>query len=191
MLIGLAGCKGVGKSTAAEWLWSDYGYVNMAFADKLKDAVANLWGIDREWVDLLKDDLCWVELRTPLSAEAKTISWREFLQRFGTEMGRGTFDKDFWVDQWSHAYDAIYENDYKTKVVVTDVRFLNEAVRIHYYGGCIIEIQRPGHEPDGHASEEPLPRDIIDAVVVNDRDLGTFYQRVLATVDGLKAGIVG
>lgn len=183
MLIGLTGHKGVGKDTAASFL---EGYTKLAFADKLKEAVASLFKIDTEYVDFLKTDYCWIEIRHPLSAEAISFSWREFLQRFGTEMGRNTFGENFWIEQWERSYRILNASH----VIVTDVRFLNEAVKIHSKGGVIIEIQRPDHGPDGHASEEPLDRGLIDTIVVNDSNLDDFRNRFLAAIVGLEHGVV-
>ena len=188
MLIGLTGYKGVGKDTAAGFL---DGYTKLAFADKLKEAVANLFRLTVAEVDLLKSDFCWVEVRHPLSSEAITFSWREFLQRFGTEMGRDTFGKDFWTERWQQAFDQLYEEHPKkaANVVVTDVRFPNEAARIHFNGGVVIKIERPGFDSDGHASEIPLDSDLIDATVLNNGPIEDFGSKFLATVQGLKHGV--
>ena len=190
MLIGLTGCKGAGKDTAASFL-EDYHV--MKFAGPLKSAVAALFDLKSvDDVDALKEYMAWIEIRHPLSSEAINMSWRTFLQRFGTEMGRKTFGADFWVDQWEIAYTqlSVLDPDAFRHVAVTDTRFVNEALRIKNSGGYIIEIRRPGHEPDGHASEEPLPDDLVDATVLNDSDLETLRSRVIATVEGLKVGIV-
>lgn len=183
MIIGFTGAKGSGKDTAASFLIEERGYARLGFADALKNAVAALFDLTVEQVDLLKNDLCWVELRHPLSSEAITFSWRKFLQRFGTEMGRNVFGQDFWVELWE---DAAHDLKRAHEGIVTpDVRFINEADTIRAWGGFVIEIRRPGHEPDGHASEEGLPPNYIDAAITNDGDLDQFKTRVLGTIDAL------
>ncbi len=193
MLIGICGNKGVGKNTAADFL---DGYTQMAFADKLKEAVANLFDISVDWVDLLKGSNEEREVIGQVQLDfgwgKDSLNWREFLQRFGTEMGRNTFGRNFWVEQWEHQYNDLHALDRHAakNVVVTDVRFRNEATRIIYYGGQIIEITRPGCEPDGHASEDRLPEDLIDATVYNDSTVDDFRRKFLAVVEGLSVGVV-
>jgi hypothetical protein len=187
MLIGFTGYKESGKDTAGQVLIEN-GYTKLALADQLKRAVANLFDIPIEWVDILKTfDYQRVEVHHHMSSEVVELPWRLFLQRFGTEMGRNTFGQDFWVNQWNDMYDAMFvlEPDKAPKVVVTDVRFQNEATRIHSLGGTIIEIQRPGYGSDGHASEAGIPQDLIDATIHNDGDLDLLRSRVLTTVSGL------
>lgn len=180
MIIGFHGCKGVGKDTAGQFLVDELEFTKVAFADPLKEAVANLFGIDREMVDDLK-------LKDSVGTKGHVIlvidgiveydhDWREFLQRFGTEMGRNTFGKNFWVDLWE---DHLYRNSiHEDNVVATDVRFQNEAERIQKLNGVVVEIVRQGHEPDGHESETPLPRVLIDAQITNN-----------GTIDDLKVDV--
>ena len=191
MLIGLHGCKQVGKDTAAQWLIDELDYIKIAFADKLKESVAELFMLDRDNVDRLKEMMAHVEIRHPMSAESIAFTWRIFLQRYGTEAHRRVFGDNFWVDQWERTYDELYERDPSAaeRVVVTDCRFRNEAIRIHKLGGCIIEIRRPGFEPDGHASEEPLDEDLIDACIYNDSSIEAYRRRFLAVVHSLNAGV--
>jgi len=197
MLIGIAGCKGVGKDTAAQWLIDEQGYTRLAFADKLKEAVCNLFDIDVAIYNTLKGDdrvadtVGHVILELSGTTEYD-YSWREFIQRFGTEMGRNTFGQNFWIQQWSDSYTAMWvmQPDEAQKVVVTDVRFENEAKTIKMAGGYIIEITRPGYKPDGHPSEEPIPSILVDATVRNESNLEDFRTRFLATVEGLTMGIV-
>lgn len=176
MLIGITGCKGSGKDTAASFLVNEYGYTKIGFADKLKEAVANLFDITVAEVEYWKlTGNMDVKIERPgygeLSIPHIRLSWREFLQRFGTEMGRNTFGEGFWIERWWDQVDSLAEKD-QFDIVIPDVRFKNEADAIHSSGdGVIIEIVRPGHEPDGHESESPLPESMIDARVINDGDI--------------------
>lgn len=173
MIIGFHGCKGVGKDTAAQFLVDTYDFNKVAFADPLKEAVANLLDIHVDDVDMYKDN---PDVRVGTFNPTRTdnrdsnhYTMRQFLQRFGTEMGRNTFGYDFWVDQWE---DYLYRNSIHTdNIVVSDVRFKNEAEKIQHMGGTVVRITRPGYEPDGHASEEPLPRILIDAEINNNGTL--------------------
>lgn len=193
MLIGLTGCKGSGKDTVGQHLVNEYGFHRLAFADKLKQAVANLFGITVEEVDRLKNKPSHVRLTevgsdSRYSTTAQLIYWREFLQRFGTEMGRNTFGQDFWTDLWETTYhEAQMTSSAYKPVVVTDVRFENEARRIIQLGGWLIEVVRPGHEPDGHASEEPIDRDLLTAQLGNDGSIEDLYEMTDGLMEVLRA----
>lgn len=182
MLIGLTGRKQAGKDTVADYLIKHYAFERIAFADPLKQAVANLFGMQLSEVDdfkaIMKDDLPKAEVHVEMMGVVTwSFTWREFLQRFGTEMGRNTFGKDFWVEIWENRY----HNSPNEDIVATDVRFENEAERIHYFGGYVIEINRPGDQSDEHASEAGLPEDSVDAWIDNTGTIEDLYR----DVDGL------
>jgi deoxynucleotide monophosphate kinase-like protein len=189
MIIGLTGRKGAGKDTVGQMLVEHYDFTRIAFADKLKEAVANLFGITIEQVDELKNSPSHIRITRargaqnsismPYSDTITLLYWREFLQRFGTEMGRNTFGEDFWVKLWLEALPD------KGDVVATDVRFENEIHAVRASGGKIIEIIRPGHEPDGHASEEPLDQYLIDEWIGNDGTIEELRAKVDFTIGGL------
>lgn len=184
MLIGLTGCKGVGKDTAASCL---EGFTRLGFADKLKEAVGNLLMMDD--VDAFKDyGTVQIEIRGTANYY-RIFTGRSFLQRFGTEMGRETFWNSFWVDQWETRYQELQETSMYVPIVVPDVRFANEAIRIKTLEGMIIRIDRPGYIYDGHPSEDGIPDDLIDAVVLNNGTVEEFQARFLAVVEGLISGV--
>ena len=187
MLIGLVGCKGVGKDAVGQYLIDNYEFTKLAFADKLKEAVANLFGITVKEVDEGKSMPWMISIEDGIVAN---LTWREFLQRFGTEMGRNTFGQNFWIQQWENSYTAlsVLEPDAFQFVVVTDVRFDNEAHAILTAGGWLVEITRKGHEPDGHASEEGIDEKLIDALIINNGTLQDLYQDVDKLMEGLVGG---
>jgi hypothetical protein len=194
MLIGLTGCKGVGKDTAASFLIEEYHYVKLGFADILKQAVANLLDIPLNRVDTFKET---GNIILSISEEyhpslQKAISGRGFLQRFGTEMGRQTFGDDFWINLWDRQYQEIQgKSPSYIPIIVPDVRFNNEALFLNRVGGTIIEITRSGHETDGHESEEGIYRDLIAITVDNNASMESFRRRFLAVYHGLTVGVVG
>ena len=48
MIIGVTGFIGSGKDTVANYLTTFHGFKKLSFAGSLKDAVANVFGWDRE-----------------------------------------------------------------------------------------------------------------------------------------------
>lgn len=190
-LIGLHGKKQVGKDTIAEYLVDQYFYERIAFADVLKEAVANLFNISREMVDELKlEDSIGCKGHVVLQIDGfieYDYSWREFLQRFGTEMGRNTFGQHFWLDAWHDRYEAARQR--KQNVVVTDVRFENEARRILSEGGYVIEVTRPtSTNEDEHASEQRISEELIDGWIDNNGTIEQLYADVDQLMEDIENG---
>lgn len=186
-LIGLNGFKGSGKDTAygfieASIASSDSVAYRVAFADKLKYAalLALKVGPDDalEFADQLKAS---GGISVGIGGVfAFGITGREYLQGFGVA-GRAIFGVDFWVDQvLPRTYKELKERyGWVDVLIVTDVRFPNEAMRVRDLGGEVWEIRRPGEASDGHESEQRLPVGLIDCVIHNDGTLDGFEVKVL------------
>ena len=174
LIIGLTGKKEVGKDTVGQYFVEHHNFLHRSYAAIMKQAVAALWGIPLDWVDEYKDPelKAYVTLHGGMADELsstvkRSMDWREFLQRFGTEMGRETFGSEFWVDFVVPSLDNAPNWWPHSDIVITDVRFLNEAERIKDFEGKIIEIVRPGYEGDNHVSELGLPDSMIDVRIHN------------------------
>lgn len=182
MLIGLTGKAGSGKDQSFKYIkeWADAKQCHVkrdAFADRLKWSAARIFFpmIEREaavdWCNMLKSDLGnSMGNRVGViddHGSIVTVSGRQFLQRYGTEAHRDIFGLDFWIKAVMDEYDP------SEITVVTDVRFANEAHAIRGERGTIWEIRRPGQEiaESDHASEQDLPSELIDCVVVNEGTL--------------------
>jgi len=92
---------------------------------------------------------------------------REYLQRYGTESHREVFGTDFWVDM-----ALPIDTDHSDKLlVVTDVRFPNEATRVKDLGGQVWKIERETETAHGdHPSEQDLDQ-WVDVFVDNTGSL--------------------
>lgn len=199
-LIGLHGKKQSGKDTAFATLEAHVGLNDAlrvkrdAFADRLKlsamrNFIPNI-GLDMAYkaCDYLKRDNAEVTMQfeSESGVEVYSVTGREFLQFYGTEAHREVFDYDFWVTQVLPDltdYDSFGrpDGDDWDVLVVTDVRFPNEAEAIRAAGGVIWEIVRPSLDDggDSHASEAPLPRDLVDVTIINDGGLDEFRDKVV------------
>ena len=102
--VGLTGLARSGKDTAAAYLVEHHGFTRFAFADVMKDAVYALDPLVEVSDPADPDGL---RMHARLAQLVDTCGWdgakeypdvRRLLQRFGTEMGRGLFGEDFWVD---------------------------------------------------------------------------------------------
>lgn len=169
MLLAINGFKRAGKSTVAEYLTKAHGFEELAFAESLKQAVAALFDIPREDVDRYKD------LNADVTLCGRIMPFRSFLQRFGTEMARGVWHQDFWVDQLLPSNP----NWHKSKlIVISDARFENELRRIRGQNGYTIQVVRPDVESDGHSSELEPPTHLIDFQIQNTGTIQELYDEV-------------
>lgn len=146
MIIGITGLISSGKDTIADYLTTFHGYKRISFAGTLKDAVAAVFGWDREllegttkssreWREQL--DIWWSER---LNIPELTPRW--VLQQWGTEVCRQGFHNDIWV--------ASVENQLrkaKDNIVITDCRFANEVNAIKNAGGITLRVER-GPRPE-------------------------------------------
>jgi hypothetical protein len=173
-VIGLCGYKGSGKDTVGGYLERMYGFERRAFATKMKEAVAALFDITVEQVDMYKgmeSEIPLTEVILEHGTTQHSWTWREFMQRFGTEMGRNVFGPDFWVN-------LAMSTPMTRPTVFTDVRFANELRGIKAIGGKIVWIERAGYGSDGHASEQKPSLGQIDYVIHNNSDHVDLYELV-------------
>ncbi len=94
------------------------------------------------------------------------------MQTAGTEWGRDRVHPELWVRSLFARLPA--------GGLVPDVRFSNEACAIRRRGGVVIRVSRPGHGGhDTHASEQPLPDELVDIEVSNDGSRADLVRRTL------------
>jgi len=144
MIIGICGLIGSGKDTVADYLVNEHGYRRESFANPLKDAVAAVFGWDREMLEgRSKESRQWREQTDAWWSErlGMNITPRWVLQNWGTEVCRHGFHDDIWI--------AALENkirNSKDNIIITDCRFPNEIKSIKNAGGLIARVIR-GPEP--------------------------------------------
>lgn len=156
-IIGLTGHAGVGKDAAASFL-KPHGYQRLALADPLK-GVARAIGWDGS-KDVQERCICGM------------AGGRELLQLLGTEGVRDHLGRDVWVQALRRRIRP------GSRVVVSDVRFVNEAEAVRSWGGEVWRIERPGYPGDDHASERGVRQIMPDRVICNDGTLDDLRVRV-------------
>jgi hypothetical protein len=158
LLIGLTGVAGSGKDTVREILDARHGYDGIAFADPIRDML-------RELLDSVGVDEKWMTERELKEREIPELgaSYRQMAQLLGTEWGR-TLHPDFWL-KIAESRIALFRKFGSPGVVISDVRFPNEAAWVKAQGGVVWKILRPGIEAvRAHASEslvDTLPYDYV------------------------------
>src|SRR5690606_2872683 len=167
-LVGLVGKARSGKDTFASGL-ALQGFHRVAFADPLRRALAEtnpiVGTIGRtDMTSQLSGVLAayggWEGLKaSPYAAEV-----RRLLQRYGQSIRR--VDPEFWLRAGLGA--AREHRSFDRAVVITDVRYANEADAIRADGGILVRVVRPGLvSSDTHDSEVELDAYVTDAVVHN------------------------
>jgi len=159
VLIGLAGAKRSGKDTAANLLASRYGFERESFAGPIRRFIAQTLGLSAEALESVKESpIDWLPGFTP----------RLLMQTVGTEWGRNTVHPDLWILSAMRRVYALQGLGARG-VVLTDVRFANEANAIRDGGGFVLRLNRTAaRSEDSHASEVRLADHLIDAEVSND-----------------------
>jgi hypothetical protein len=146
MIIGIAGFQGSGKDTIADYLQNIYGFKRDSFAATLKDAVAAVFGWDRELLEgRTTESRAWREQVDPWWANRlgmPDLTPRLVLQKWGTEVARKSWHDDTWIASLENKLNRAH-ND----IVITDVRFPNEIRAVRDAGGIVIRVVR-GPEPD-------------------------------------------
>lgn len=150
MIIGICGFIGSGKDTVAEYLVNSKGFHRESYAGTLKDAVSNVFGWNREWLEGLTPEAReWREQVDPWWSERLNIPHltpRWVLQQWGTDVARKSFHNDIWI--------ASLENklrDNKNNIVISDCRFPNEIKSIKKQGGIVIWVRR-GELPEWYGT---------------------------------------
>lgn len=171
ILIGLTGRAQAGKDSVADYLEQAHGVYRTAFADAIKNALYAALGEDMDEGDK----------EAPIAWIGK--SRRELMQTLGTEWGRQLIGEDIWIralernfTQWEDAiaHCAGY-------LMITDVRFENEARWVRAHGGTIWLIRRPAAPlARAHSSEAGIPEELVSRVIDNDGTLPALHAKVNA-----------
>lgn len=173
-LVAITGKRGHGKDTAAHALAEHGGFVHMHFADPLREIVHIAYGITME------------EMMDPILKEKVLdryphLSPRHVLTHVGTESFRHFID-DTWVralERRSKEYD---------KVVISDLRFLNEEKMLKANGATIIRVVNPRrNDTDAvsqHRSETEMDDIIPHITIFNEGTISELHTKVLNAVLG-------
>lgn len=177
MIIGISGKARSGKDTFALMLTEELNkryyppFVMMAFANELKTrcqeafdlSYEQLWGDDKEVLD-----------KRYMKASEQYWTAREIMQDYGAFYR--TIDGKFWV---KNLFKVIEEKEY-TNVIITDVRYVNEADYIINNGGYVIRVDRDSKD-DVHNMQHPSEIELdnykrFDFTVVNNLGLDELKQ---------------
>lgn len=177
--IGVTGGKGTGKDTVSAHLEEVFHFRRMSFAEPIKRGLAAMFNVPYavfETPAIKETPMPELLGRTP----------RHLMQTLGTEWGRVHVSPSVWLDLLMLKATAARADH--SHVVVSDVRFDNEAQAIRAAGGEIWRIERGQtiYSADTHASEAGVSDGLIDHVIRNTADLRMLYTQVgvrIANID--------
>ncbi len=161
-LIGLAGGAGSGKDSVGEILTQRYDFARFSFAGPLKDMLLVGFALTRAHFDdpTLKNAI----------VPHLGVSPRRLAQAIGTEGARAAHP-DIWLRVMARRLEPVLRTSLGRRIVITDVRFDNEAGWIRSQGGTIWHLYRPGSglkgEAGAHASEAGVPVHLGDVTLSN------------------------
>lgn len=169
LLVGLCGPAGCGKDTVAQML-SPHGFHKYTLALAMKQGLEVMLGIPLSvWDNRV--------------AKEAVVPWigkspRQLAQTLGTEWGRNLIHQDLWVNRMLREWDTVRQS-VSPRMVVTDVRFDNEALAIINAGGTVWKIEREGVAPvAAHVSEAGVSPALIEGVIKNYSSLDALRQNV-------------
>jgi hypothetical protein len=171
MIIGLSGYAQSGKNTVADILVDHHGFIQLAFADAIREFVYQINPMvacsPTGYLQDLVNFKGWDEAKQEPQV-------RRLLQDTGAA-GRNMIDEYLWValtlSQIKDPQDGRY--------VITDVRFPNEASAISSQGGQLWRIERPGVDAvNDHISETALDAWIFDETIVNDGSIEDLKKKI-------------
>lgn len=185
MIIGIIGKKGSGKDTIADYLVKNHGFIRFAFADKVKEVCKAMFNMtDKDFIEKNKEVL----------KPDWNISPRQALQLFGTDIGRKIlpekipelkkilpFPEGIWIRHFIIWYQEQLKINPRVKVVISDVRFLDEAETVKTYDGKLWKVIRDKkiYGNDQHISENQLDNfSEIDKIIDNNDSLENLYKKI-------------
>ena len=118
-------------------------------------------------------------------------SARKLMQTLGTDWGRKVINDDIWLNSMeeriTHYGEAKKHGHEGAFVIITDVRFDNEAEMIKRKGGVIVQVTttRETDAAPEHDSERGVSACMVDSIIPNDKDIEDLNFLVLKYLEGL------
>lgn len=173
-----------------EWIFDkepDFSYLincdweKHSFAETLKGCAALILGCNSDDFESISFKNSRTELPL-LNTEGNPMTNREFLQLFGTQVGRA-IDKDLWVkalmNEYQFSRDTDGQYDVETKWIIPDVRFPNEEEAIHKQGGVVWKIIRDSAGAGNHESEKHIDELKVELEIDNNGTIDEFITSVI------------
>lgn len=169
IIIGITGKARCGKDTAAMHLVQQHGFVQLRFADALKNGLMSMIGLTNEQLEGEEKE--------------KVIDWlgkspRELMQTLGTEWGRHMVNNNLWVNCMQRTIDELKLLKNDINFVISDVRFENEANYIRERGRLLHLKRKDREQVNEHVSEQGVAFRTDDYLLTNDQSITTLHKKL-------------
>jgi hypothetical protein len=174
LLIGFTGPPGCGKDAAADHLVTHHDFRQVAFADPIRQAALALNPMVDTFYKLDEVVRAWGWT----DAKHRWPEVRRCLQVLGTEVGRDMFGPDIWINRTFQKIETFQPGQ---RVVITDVRFPNEAEALWARRGFLVRLRREAHHHRGvmdHRSETESAALVADYFMPNHGTLNDLRRRL-------------
>ena len=187
--LALIGKARAGKDTAAAHLVQRFSYTRLAFADPLKEMALRV----DPWIKYDLGSLFGNGHTVRLATLVEHVGWerakdeypevRRVLQHMG--QAQREWDEDYWLNMLLRKVDGAASLN--MPVVVTDVRYRNEALTLRERGFRLVRITRPQQYGKSeafaaHASETELDGFVVDVDIVNGAGIDSLHAMIASQV---------
>lgn len=199
MIFGLSAPANSGKDVVANYIVDKYGFTKIAFADKIKRILQDLYQLSDEqlWGESKNRSIFDTRYKTP---DGSYLTARLGSQAFG-DCGRSLYEKT-WVKAtiddviklhdhyfWDYKYSkGVYKNIWspnKKNIIITDCRYINEMNAIKDIGGKVLRIKRLNSglkDISGKHSSEVNQVQVLDSyfdhILINNSSLVDLYKKI-------------
>lgn len=178
-LIGLVGPAGSGKDTAAQRLVEQHGFVAYALAEPIRTM---LYAMFSE-ANIPAAKLFTTEAKAQPIEALNGATPRHLMQSLGTEWGRKLVGEDVWLTVAERHLGLLAGDEpVADRIVITDVRFANEAAWVRRHGGTLVSLERPGAGLQGsaasHSSEAHITEIDTHLALLNDGSIAALWDQV-------------
>ena len=186
-IIGITGKAGSGKDTVANYFVSSKNYIQLTFGGAVKDIVQIITGWPREMIEGQTPESR--NLRETIVHPNYNMTCRQLMQFVGTDLFRNNLDPNIWVNIVHDKIKKIISDGNGNEngngngnirgIIVSDVRFDNEAQFIKSIGGIIIKINRGSvdNANSGHQSERGISIE-CEYIVENNNTIDELYNQI-------------
>ena len=174
MIIGLAGNKGSGKDTVADFLVQDHGFDRVAFADPVHKKVKFLLQLKdhNEYNQVKRTKLTWQDNK----GDIHFIDGRHLIREIGMLML--SYNKDQFTQYVESRFFKM-----NGRVVVTDMRFDHEHFMLKRNNAIFCKVKRPGFVSDNHITEKGFNDSEMHFIVENDSSIKALRKKVNELVE--------
>lgn len=185
-LIGLVGPAGSGKDTAAQRLVEQHGFVAYALAEPIRTMLYALFSE----ANIPSGQLFSPESKAQPIDALHGATPRHLMQSLGTEWGRKLVGEDVWLTVAERHLGLLAGDEpVADRIVITDVRFANEAAWVRRHGGTLVSLERPGAGLQGstasHSSEAHITEIDTHLALMNNGSIAALWDQV----DGIASAL--